>query len=171
MTSVQGRKAKSSTAGPAQPSARARVYPRSEGSRKPGTPGGRSAGLPACAKARPAKPANARGAKNLLSRIQLAEIVRLRAAGESLKVLAGRFGISVSGIAAAYRRASSGAPKLSRWGRRQSSCSYCDASIPVSGSATRGVCQSCAEKACPPIWKAGDPIEALPANLRRYLQG
>ena len=98
------------------------------------------------------------------------EIRALRARGVSLREIGKRVGIVHSGVYALLR--GDGAPQRSHRSRQRfSKCCRCWAPLPVSGMATRGFCDPCAETLCPSIWRAGDPPEQLPANLRKYLQG
>jgi NADH pyrophosphatase NudC (nudix superfamily) len=111
--------------------------------------------------------APANGRRKLTDQLK-EEIRALRSQGVSLRTIAKRVGIVHSGVYALLRRDS--APKSSRWSRRYSNCGYCGDQIAVGGSVTRSVCERCTDRLCPTIWRAGDPIEALPQNLHRYLQ-
>lgn len=123
----------------------------------------------AAAAAQPAKaaarPANKRGK---LTDALKEEVRELHAQGISLREIGRRVGIVHSGVFALLRQR--GAPKPRRWSRRYSNCGYCGAPIPVSGSVTRSTCERCTDRLCPTIWRAGDPIQALPKNLLRYLE-
>jgi hypothetical protein len=115
-----------------------------------------------------AQPANRKGV--LAGREE--DIARLYAGGK---------GRRISSIARTYRVSTTAIRKclnLSRKprggrGRARSWCDFCGSPILVQAGVTRMVCKTCSHQAAEvlTIWRAGDPIEALPTNLRPYLQG
>jgi hypothetical protein len=155
-----------------QPSRARRSTLPPDGSRQPGPPGRRVGVEPR--PAGPATPAN-RNTRNALAP-HVEEIKRRHAGGENNSEIARSLGTSPTAIRAivrgeAYKR---GAPKPRRWGKRFSQCAACGADMPVDPSVGRGYCSECINRACAIITVYDckrDPIENLPVNLRRYLQG
>jgi hypothetical protein len=146
-----------------QKTSRARVCPRSDGSRKPGAPGGRSAGLPARAKADPAKPANKKGV--LADHVD--EIRRLAQAGMRQSNIARKVKVTSPAIrkllgGGSYKR-------RGRWARRQTQCTYCRDNIPVNGASTKSICDSCALRMSSKVtvYDRDKGIGEVPENLRR----
>ena len=127
---------------------------------------GRGAEVTATPGARSSAPAPANGRRKLTDQLK-EEIRALHAQGVSLREIGKRVGIVHSGVYALLKQ--DRAPKPRRWSRRYSNCGYCGDQIAVGGSVTRSVCERCTDRLCPTIWRAGDPIEALPENLRRPL--
>jgi hypothetical protein len=112
------------------------------------------------------RPANARGSKNLLTEAQRADLVRRRAAGETLASLAAAFGLSLAGVGAVYRKATGSKPR--RWGgRRTFKCGYCAVPIPVGAGPMRSICGPCSDRVCAPLYDRDKGIGAIPETLRR----
>jgi hypothetical protein len=131
-----------------QQTSRARVHPRSDGSRS-----------------RPAKPAKRPPRDNRNNKLTPEDVIEIRRLRPTtiLRKIAARFNVSIAAISAVCQGHSypgiggdtvSGpgrivgrvgcAPKPSRWARRQTRCTYCREDIPINGAATRAICDSCA---------------------------
>lgn len=155
-----------------------RNKPSLDGSRKPGCGvGARIANRGAIAASTPA-PATRDNRPKLT--IDDARAIRTRRAqGETLQSLANAFSVvlgTVDHICQGRTFKSLGGrvivrPRRPHKSQRFSRCCHCYTPLPVSGAATRGFCDPCVNQIAPSIWRAGDPTEALPANLHKYLQG
>lgn len=99
------------------------------------------------------------------------EIVRLYAEGKGRRIssIARTFGVSHNAIKKCLALPRRAANKNSHFGKRFSKCCACWAPIPVSGSATRGFCSSCSQRACDTItvYDRDKGIGEVPETLRR----
>jgi hypothetical protein len=144
--------------------------------RDPSPKGSRQPGKGAAARSnsadRPTAPAPATNRKGVLAGHE-EEIARLYAEGRRVSSIARTFGVSSNAIKkclALPRRAPN--KNTRQWGKRFSKCVACWAPIAVNGTATRGFCESCTQRAFETIvvYDRDKSIGELPPNLRHYAE-